>query len=162
LRGRTVEKIRIVGNTTVPTSSIANLIHTREGDKYDPETVEEDYQRVYRELRKFSNVTARAEPTADGGVVVVFVVEEQTHLCHIPAGRYDPEQSEQDMAGLRRVYEGKGFFDVRVGRKLVWSPDQTELQVEFLVEEGPRYTINHVVFQGNTRVGDADLRKELK
>ena len=269
LRGRTVEKVRIVGNTTVPTSSIANLIRTREGDKYDPETVEEDYQRVYRELRKFSNVTARAEPTSSGGVVVVFEVEEQKQvgtitfrgnnrvdvttlrnaielrpgeaidtfrirlaqnaieslyhnrgfafarakvdpgplarsgnvvfditegpnvrvrnvvfigansfdqatlkgrirtkpwffISFISPGRYDPEQIEQDMAGLRRFYEGKGFFDVRVGRKLVWSPDQTELQVEFVIEEGPRYSINHVVFQGNTKVSDADLRKELK
>jgi outer membrane protein insertion porin family len=266
LRGRTVERVRILGNSTVPTASIANLIRTREGDRYDPETVEEDYQRIYRELRKFSNVTARAEPTATGGVVVVFEVEEQRQVNSISfrgttkdsatlrgvielrpgeaidtfrlrlaenaldnyyrnqgypfarakvapgpltdrgdvvfdvvegpnvrvrnvvfrgadsfddatlkgriktqpwmfvlnPGRYDPEQIEQDLAALRRFYEGKGFFDVRVGRKLVWSPDQSELQVEFLIDEGPRYKIARVVFEGNTRVGTAVLRKELK
>jgi outer membrane protein insertion porin family len=266
LRGRTVEQVRILGNRTVPTASIANLIRTRQGDRYDPETVEEDYQRIYRELRKFSNVTARAEPTAAGGVVVVFEVEEQRQVNSITfrgstkdpttlrgvielrpgeaidtfrlrlaenslenyyrnqgypfarakvapgpltdrgdvvfdivegpnvrvrnvvfrgadnfddatlkgriktqpwmfilnPGRYDPEQIEQDMAALRRFYEGKGFFDVRVGRKLVWSPDQTELQVEFLIDEGPRYKIARVVFEGNTQVGTAELRKELK
>ena len=80
LKGRTVEDVRIVGNTTVPTASIRNLIRTRAGDKYDPQTVEEDYQRIYRELRKFYNVTARAEPTATGGVVVVFEVEEQKQV----------------------------------------------------------------------------------
>jgi len=35
-------------------------------ERYDPQTVGEDYQRIYRELRKFLNVTARAEPTAAG------------------------------------------------------------------------------------------------
>jgi len=77
-------------------------------------------------------------------------------------GRYDPEQIEQDIAALRRFYEGKGFFDVRVGRKLVWSPDQSELQVEFLIDEGPRYKIGRVVFEGNTKVPTPELRKNLK
>ena len=267
LRGRTVERVRVLGNTTVPTASILNLIRTREGEPYDPETVEEDYQRIYRELRKFSNVTARAEPTATGGVVVVFEVDEQKQIRDISfrgnakigdvtlknaielrtgesidtfrlrlaengleslyrnkgfpfakvrvlsgplsqtgdvvfevvegpnvrvrnvdfkgarsfdeatlknristkpwffilrPGRYDPETVEQDVAALRRFYESKGFFDVRVGRKLVWSPDQSELQIEFLIEEGPRYTIRKVIFEGNTRVGEAQLRKDMK
>jgi outer membrane protein insertion porin family len=267
LRGRTVERLRIVGNATVPTASIANLIRTREGDPYDPETVEEDYQRIYRELRKFANVTARAEPTAAGGVVVVFEVEEQKQVHSITfrgnakiddvtlrnavelrtgesidtfrlrlaegslealyrnrgfpfakarvlgeplsrtgdvvfeivegpnvriryvdfkgarafgrdtlkwrvksrpwffilnPGRYDPEQVEQDLAALRRFYESKGFFDVRVGRRLVWSPDQSELEIDFVIDEGPRYSVRKVVFEGNTRVGEAELRKGLK
>ena len=267
LRGRTVERVRVLGNTTVPTASILNLIRTREGDPYDPETVEEDYQRIYRELRKFSNVTARAEPTASGGVVVVFEVEEQKQVNSISfrgnariddvtlrnaielrtgesidtfrlrlaegaleslysnrgfpfararvlpgplsdrgdvvfevvegpnvrvrnvdfrgaksfdeatlknrigtkpwffilrPGRFDPEQIEQDVAALRRFYESKGYFDVRVGRKLVWSPDNSEVQVEFLVDEGPRYTIRRIVFEGSTRVGEGELRKAMK
>jgi outer membrane protein insertion porin family len=267
LRGRVVERVRVVGNTTVSTASILNLIRTREGDKYDPETIEEDYQRIYRELRKFSNVTARAEPTATGGVVVVFEVDEQKQINSIsfrgnkkidavtlrnavdlrpgeaidtfrlrlaenaleglyrergfpfarvtaaaeplaargdvvfevvegPAvrirnvdfkgaksfdestlkgriktqswmfilrpGRYDPEQVEQDVAALRRFYQGKGFFDVRVGRKLIWSPDQTELQVEFLIDEGPRYRVNRVIFENNNKLTDVELRNLLK
>jgi outer membrane protein assembly factor BamA len=267
LRGRTVERVRVVGNTTVPTASILNLIRTREGEKYDPETVEEDYQRIYRELRKFSNVTARAEPTAGGGVIVVFEVEEQKQIHSISfrgnsriedatlrgaielragesidtfrlrlaenalqslyrnrgfpfararvlsgplseqgdvvfevvegpnvrvrnvdfkgarsfdeatlkgrvktkawflvlsPGRYDPEQVEQDIAALQRFYISKGFFDVRVGRNLVWSPDQSELEVQFVIDEGPRYKISRVLFEGNTKLGQAELRKELK
>lgn len=266
LRGRLVERVRVLGNVTVPTSSIINLIRTREGDKYDPETVEEDYQRIYRELRKFSNVTARAEPTTAGGVVVVFEVEEQKQVNSVTfrnntriddvtlrnaidlhpgeaidtfrlrlaenalnglyrtrgfpfaranvvagpladrgdvvfnvvegpnvrvrnvdfkgadsfdeatlkgriktkawffilrPGRYDEDQIEQDMAALRRFYESKGFFDVRVGRKLVWSPDQSELQIEFLIDEGPRYKVARVAFEGNNKVAEAELRKQL-
>ena len=267
LRGRTVERVRVLGNTTVPTASILNLIRTREGEPYDPETVEEDYQRIYRELRKFSNVTARAEPTSSGGVVVVFEVDEQKQIRSITfrgnakindvtlrnavelrtgesidtfrlrlaegalealyrnrgfpfakvrvlsgplsqsgdvvfevvegpnvrvrnvdfkgarsfdeatlknristkpwffilrPGRYDPETVEQDVAALRRFYESKGFFDVRVGRKLVWSPDHSELQIEFLIDEGPRYTIRRVIFQNNAKVADHEFRKVLK
>ena len=40
-------------------------------------------------------------------------------------GAYSPEVVEDDVGALRKFYQDKGFFDVRVGRKLIWSPDQT-------------------------------------
>ena len=74
---RTVEEVRVLGNTTVSNAIIRNLIRTREGDKFDPATVQEDYQRVF-ELKKFSNVEARkSSRPRSGGVIVVFVVTEQ-------------------------------------------------------------------------------------
>src|SRR4051812_275823 len=82
LRGRTVEQVRVLGNTTVSTPVILNLVRTREGDKFDPATVEEDYQRIYG-LKKFSNVEAKVEPTDTGGVVVIFVVTEQKQIRSI-------------------------------------------------------------------------------
>jgi outer membrane protein assembly factor BamA len=47
LRGRTVEGVRVVGNTQILTATILNVVRTREGDKFDPQTVQEDYQRVF-------------------------------------------------------------------------------------------------------------------
>jgi len=77
-KGRTVEDVRIIGNNSVSAATIRNLIRTHEGDKFDPATVEEDYQRVYG-LRKFANVEARVEPTATG-VIVIFQVTEQKQI----------------------------------------------------------------------------------
>src|SRR5688572_27960081 len=54
LRGRTVEDVRVLGNTQVSTAIILNVVRTRVGDKFDPATVEEDYQRIYT-LKKFAN-----------------------------------------------------------------------------------------------------------
>lgn len=266
LAGRAVDEVRVVGNTSVPTSAIRNLIRTRAGDRYDPKTVEEDYQRIYRELRKFLNVTARAEPTPRGGVIVVFEVEEQKQIAGISfrgnnkidavtlrgavdmrvgeaidtfrlrlaesairnlyrsrsfpfarvrvlpeplaergavlfdvvegpkvtvrnvefrgnrtiprfelgrhvktgppflfwGGRYDPEQIEQDVAALRRYYESEGYFDARVGHKLVWSDDKSSLQVEYVIDEGKRYTVRRVIFENNKVVDEATLRKTLR
>src|SRR5437763_1442794 len=55
LRGLPIEDVRVLGNSQVSTAVILNVIRTREGEPYDPATVEEDYQRVYN-LRRFSNV----------------------------------------------------------------------------------------------------------
>jgi outer membrane protein insertion porin family len=265
LKGRTVEEVRILGNTTVSNAIIRNLIRTRAGEKFDPATVQEDYQRVFA-LKKFANVEAKVEPTKSGGVIVVFIVTEQKLLRSIRfrgnkhvddqtlrnaidivegqaidnfrialskqaiestyreknypftevstdddaltrgdlifnivegprvrirnvdfkgvrsfdkdklkdqiktaswififrPGRYDPQEVDEDVASLRRFYQNKGFFDVKVGRKLVFSPDQSELEVDFLVSEGTRYRVNRISFEGNTRISQETLRDGLK
>jgi outer membrane protein insertion porin family len=265
LRGRPVEGVRVVGNSQVATPIILNVVRTREGDPYDPDTVVEDYQRIYA-LRRFSNVEAKIEPT-ETGVIVVFIVQEQRQIrsiaflgnskietskimdvvdvregeaidrfrislarreierlykeknfpfAHVDVppeplatrgelifnivegpnvkvrktdfignnsfsrdrlkeeirtrywiwifrpGTFDPETVEDDVAALRRFYEGKGFFDVRVGRKLIWSPDLSELEVNYVIEEGPRYVIEKVTFKGLSRVSEADLRARMR
>ncbi len=265
LQGKVVEEVRVLGNSQVSAAVIRNAIRTKVGDRLDPATVEEDYQRIYN-LRKFSNVEARVEPTATG-VNVVFVVTEQRQVKEISFqgnkkvdtstllgivdvrvgesidpfrisiarnaiedlyrnrnypfarvtvdqaalqerggvifqivegpnvrirnvdfrgnnsfgesqlkkqirsaswvfvfrnGRYDPQQVEEDVAALRRFYESKGFFDARVGRKLVYSPDMRELQIDFVIEEGQRYTVEKVSFEGNAKLSEDQLRACLK
>jgi outer membrane protein insertion porin family len=265
LRGQTVEDVRVLGNKQVPTSVILNAVRTRPGDPFDPDTVREDYQRIYG-LRKFSNVEAKVEPT-DTGVIVVFVVTEQQQISSIAVrgniaietqrllnaielregeaidrfrislakqsienlyrdrnypfahvevppeplaergelifqvvegsnvrvrnidfrgarsfnedrlkkqiqtrtwfpiirpGTFSPETVEDDVAAVQRYYQQKGFFDARVGRKLVWSPDMSELQIDFVIDEGPRYVIDRISFRGNASVDEATLRRELK
>ena len=266
LQGRRVEDVRVLGNAQVSTQIILNLVRTRVGDRFDPATVEEDYQRIYG-LKKFANVEAKAEPTATGGVVVSFVVTEQKQIKSIGfrgntkidtatlrqtidlsegeaidqfrlslarqaivtlyqsknfpyasvdfdrdrlastgdlifviteganvrvrkvdfvgnnsfsddrlkdqvqtkywiwifrPGTFNRDTLDDDVAALRRYYENKGFFDAKVGRKVTESPDQTEVRVTFLIDEGPRYTVERVTIRGNKMLSEAELMSKLK
>jgi outer membrane protein assembly complex protein YaeT len=265
LRGLPVEDVQVLGNKQVATAIILNAVRTRPGDKFDPETVREDYQRIYG-LRKFSNVEAKVEPT-DTGVIVVFVVTEQKQISSISirgnlaintqkienvidvrvgeaidrfrlalarqaiealyreknypfahvdippeplaergevvfqivegpnvrvrnidfpgakgfdedrlkkqiqtktwifvfrSGTFSPQVVDDDVALLQNFYKQKGYFDARVGRKLIWSPDMSEVQVNYVIDEGPRYTIDRVSFKGISAAGEADLRAGLR
>lgn len=265
LVGRPVEGVRVEGNREASSASVLAAVRTREGDPYDPLTVQEDYQRIYNQ-RRFSNVSARVEPTATG-VIVVFVVTEQRQIKGIEFrgnknvaveqlnetidlrageaidgfrmatarraieslyrsrnysfaqvtinaqelaenarvvfeitegprvfvrninfvglksfaaadlkdeiqtqtwfpllrdGTYNPDTLDDDVAALRRYFERKGFFDAKVGRRLVFSPDMSELQVDFLLEEGPRYRVSRISFKGNTSLSEAELRAALR
>lgn len=265
LAGRTVERVEVRGNQTIPTGTILNTVRTRVGDALDPLTVQEDYQRIY-ELRRFGNVEAQIQPT-ETGVVVAFIVSEQKTLksvqfrgntaidtqtlsnsitirpnesidnfrislakraiqqmylsknypltqvnvdsqalsergelifvisegpnvkirnidfvgnksfpegtlkrriqarTYIPIARpgtLNEEALDDDAASVRDFYRSKGFFDARVGRRMIFSPDQSEVQVEFLVDEGPRYVVEKVTFQGNTSLTEAQLREKLR
>lgn len=77
-------------------------------------------------------------------------------------GKLDFETLEDDVGALRRFYESKGFFDVRVGRRLRFSADLTECQVDFVIDEGLRYVVDQVEFQGPKSLAEADFRKDLK
>lgn len=266
LAGRTVESVRIIGNTQVATSVIRELIRTHEGDKFDPATVVDDYQRVYDRMKMFANVEARVQPTTTG-VIVIFVLTEQKQIhqiryvgnhelseedlkkvvdlkpghaiesfginlakqaivklyrdknypfAHVEvspedlvktgdvvfrivegpqvrikkvdfignqsftvwrlkdqiktgyyvfifrAGTFDPEQVDDDVVALTRFYQNKGFFDTRVGRKLTLSNDMKEMQVTYVIDEGPRYVVNRVEFRGLRAVSEGALRKQME
>jgi outer membrane protein insertion porin family len=90
------------------------------------------------------------------------VLRTEPYFFILRPGKYDAEVVEDDVASVRDYYRSKGFFDARVGRRLVFSPDQTEVQVEFVIDEGPRYTIEKVTFVGNTKVSETELRQKLK
>lgn len=89
-------------------------------------------------------------------------IKTQTWFPIFRPGKYDPEQVEEDMGALRKYYHDHGFFDARVGRKLIYSPDNSELQVDFLIEEGPRYVVQRITFEENQSLSDVQLRKALK
>jgi outer membrane protein insertion porin family len=265
LIGRRVEEVRITGNAQVPSQTIRNQISTTEGSKFDPATVEADYQNIYK-LKRFSDVEAKVEPTAAGVIVIFDVTEEKLikslrfvgnraidsddlhkvvelkvgeaiepfqislarkaivnqyleknfPFCHVDVddaaltrtgdlilrvtegphvtirnvrfigattysdftlnpeisttrwywifnpGTYRPEEVDRDVAALRRYYQEHGFFDVRVGRKLIFSPDQTELEIDFLIDEGVRYKVDRVTFTGNVKVPEGVLRNDLQ
>lgn len=271
LLNRTVQEVRVTGNAQVSSQVILNVVRTHVGDKFDPATVEEDYQRIYT-LKRFSNVEARVEPTATGVIVIFEVTEEKlirsiqfvgnktinnedlrkdidltvgeaiepfrialarraiitalrakNHpFAHVEVdmnlltstgnlvfrivegspvtvekiqfignksftaneldlfgklndqiktrrwififdpGNYDPQTVEEDVAALRHFYQSEGFFDVKVGRKLIFSPDQTEVEIDYLIDEGPRYKVARVEFEGNTKISGAVLRKNME
>ena len=77
------------------------------------------------------------------------------------SGTFDPDQVEQDVAAIRQFYENHGFFDVRVGRKVVVGPDQREVMVDFVIEEGQRYVVESISFRGNDSRTAEELRKDL-
>jgi outer membrane protein assembly complex protein YaeT len=89
-------------------------------------------------------------------------IKTRSYFWILRAGTIDDDTLDDDVASVREYYRSKGFFDARVGRRLLYSPDQTSAQVEFLIDEGPRYVVDKVTFVGNVSLTEAELRKELR
>ena len=163
--GRPVEDVRILGNAQVLSSVIRNVIRTKPGDKYDPATVQEDYQRVF-ELKKFANVEAQVEPTETGGVIVIFVVTEQKLIkkisCHgnvkvdtkaledvidLKVGQaIDAFRISLAKQAITNVYRDKNFPFAHVD--VPEDPLTRSGELTFQIVEGPQVRIRSINFVG--------------
>jgi outer membrane protein insertion porin family len=89
-------------------------------------------------------------------------IQSHSWIWILNPGTFNPDTVDDDAAAIRRYYESKGFFDARVGRRLIFSPDQHEMEVDFVIDEGRRYRIDKVDFRGNAKLAESYLRKDLK
>ncbi len=65
-------------------------------------------------------------------------------------GRLNRQQVDADTASLAEYYKDRGYLDARVARRFIYAPNGREVIVEFIIREGPRYTVRAVsaVFEG--------------
>ncbi|MGC9454917.1 MAG: outer membrane protein assembly factor BamA [Phycisphaerae bacterium] len=77
-------------------------------------------------------------------------------------GFLDLEQVERDLTTIRNLYIAEGFLDAEVDRLLEYSPDKRIARLTFVINEGPRYRVNRIIFRGNTVFSDDELAGRLE
>lgn len=78
------------------------------------------------------------------------VLTSKKRLWPFITGAIDVDAIEHDVAALTNLYRDEGFLDVQVAAApLVFSPDKRRTELVFVIEEGPRYRIRQVSFEGN-------------
>ena len=79
-------------------------------------------------------------------------------------GDVDSEVVDADVETLTAYYRSLGFFQAKVGREVevVHEGNRDWLHLTFVVNEGPRYTVRNVSFNGNTKFRDEFLERDLK
>jgi outer membrane protein insertion porin family len=79
------------------------------------------------------------------------------------AGTYREEALERDVQALQALYLDRGYVTVKVGTPAVaLSPDRRFIYVTVPIEEGEKYTIGKIAFEGQLLEQEAKLRKLLK
>lgn len=76
-------------------------------------------------------------------------------------GVYRPEALEEDLTRIAAYYRQQGFLDVKVSRKLAFNDPKTRVTITIIVEEGLRYHLRSVAFEGVKRFSRAYLAKQL-
>lgn len=59
-------------------------------------------------------------------------------------GPLDPQLLEEDRVALTRFYRDRGYLDVRVSRDLRLAPNNKQVIVTYIIDEGPLYTLGEV------------------
>jgi outer membrane protein insertion porin family len=181
----TVEQVAIRGNRRIPESTIKIWIGTREGDPYNPGQLDRDVRALYAQGH-FEDVKVYAEEGARGGKVITFEVKERPLLLEIKyeglksvqqstlleefrkrsvglskESQYDPVKVRRAALVIKEMLANEGRPEAKV-EPLTEDISSTAVSLTFKIEEGPRFRVADIDFEGNNIYSDSNLRGHMK
>jgi outer membrane protein insertion porin family len=180
-----VEQVIIRGNRRIPESTIKIWIGTREGDPYNPQQLDRDVRALYAQGH-FEDVKVYAEEGTRGGKVITFEVRERPLLLDIKyeglksvqqstvleefrkrsvglskESQYDPVKVRRAAAVIKELLANEGRPEAKVEPQI--EPiSATAVALSFKIDEGPRYRVADIEFEGNQVFSDGYLRSHMK
>jgi outer membrane protein insertion porin family len=104
----------------------------------------------------FENATSFPEPR------LRLMTKSKTYFPILSVGALDEEQADRDAIEMQTFYRNEGYLDARVGYRLDFeSVDRSRLNLVFVFEEGPRYTIREVRIRGAEVFDETRVRELL-
>src|SRR4030095_11196765 len=180
-----VEQVLIRQNRRIPESTIKIWIGTREGDPYNPVQLDRDVRALYAQGH-FEDVKVYAEEGTRGGKIITFEVSERPLLLDIKyeglksvqqstvleefrkrsvglskESQFDDVKAKRAAAGIKELLANAGGPEATV-EPIVESISQTAVGLTFKIDEGPRFRVATVEFEGNKVFSSSYLRKQMK
>jgi outer membrane protein insertion porin family len=97
-------------------------------------------------------------------------VRTKTAILWVFGGKYDPASFPDDIAALKAYYHSLGYFDVQIKENITfneanWVPfskERSHAEVEYIIDEGVRYTVRNIDMYGMQALPEGDLRNDMK
>ncbi len=89
-------------------------------------------------------------------------IKSKTPLLYLFKGEVDRQKIDEDVDRLKAYYRGLGYFRARIGRELEFNERENWMTLTFVIDEGPRYTVDEVSVIGNSKFTTEQLQKDLK
>ena len=181
----TVEQVLVRGNRRIPESTAKIWIATREGDPYNPAQLDRDVRALYAQGH-FEDVKVFAEEGARGGKIITFEVKEWPLLLDIryeglksvqqstlleefrkrqvglsKESQYDPVKARRAAAVIKEMLANEGRPEAKV-EPVKEDISQTAVALIFKIEEGPRFRVADIEFEGNNVYSDDHLASKMK
>jgi outer membrane protein insertion porin family len=180
-----VEQVVIRLNRRIPESTIRIWISTREGDPYNPAQLDRDVRTIYAQ-GYFDDVRIFAEDGTRGGKIVTFEVKERPLLLEIKyvglksvqqstvleefrkrqvglskESQYDPVKAKRAAAVIKELLGNEGRPEAKV-EPVTENISNTAVSLTFKVDEGPRFRVAEIEFEGNNIYSDDHLKSRMK
>ena len=180
-----VEQVLIRGNRRIPESTIKIWIGTREGDPYSPVQLDRDVRALYAQGH-FEDVKVYAEEGTRGGKIITFEVKERPLLLDIKyeglksittstvleefrkrsvglskESQYDAVKAKRAASVIKELLSNEGHPEATVD-PIREDISQTAVALTFRINEGPRFRVATIEFEGNKVFSGAYLRSQMK
>ncbi|MEW6206852.1 MAG: outer membrane protein assembly factor BamA [Acidobacteriota bacterium] len=180
-----VEQVVIRQNRRIPESTIKIWIGTREGEPFNPAQITRDIRALYAQGH-FDDVKVYSEDGSRGGKIITFEVKEFPLLLDIKyeglksvqqstileefrkrqvglskEAQYDPVKAKRAAAVIKELLANEGRPEAKV-EPILEDISATAVGLTFKIEEGPRFRVAEIEFEGNKVFSDSHLRKKMK
>src|ERR1051325_2699537 len=181
----TVEQVVIRGNRRIPESTIKIWIGTREGDPYNPPQLDRDVRALYAQGH-FQDVKVYAEEGTRGGKIITFEVKERPLLLDIKyeglksvqqstvleefrkrsvglskESQFDAVKAKRAASVIKELLANEGHPEATVD-PIREDISQTAVALTFKINEGPRFRVATIEFEGNKVFSSSYLRSQMK
>ena len=172
-----VENIEVRGNQIISSGTILSKIRIKRGDPLLQETINDDIKRLYTS-GFFQDIKVDVVKESPGRYRLIFTVDEKPVVrqiiiegnesisegkirkeIHLIEGQiYDPKAVKEGVVAIRNLYQNKGYKFVEVKSELDVNDYTKEAVLYVLIDEGQKYQIKKVNFEGNHAFTGRQLR----
>ena len=181
---------QIIGNRRIPKESVLARLFSRQGNLYDPQIVERDFNSLwntgYFEDVRIERVDTPATDTSPACVQLVFYVREKPTIRELNykgvnaisqsdiqerfkkakvgltvESQYDPTRIKRAEVVLKELLAEHGHQFATVKTEVKTIPPAA-VAVTFNVKEGPTVKVGKIAFDGNNSISDRTLRASMK
>jgi outer membrane protein insertion porin family len=183
-QGQTIQSIRVIGNRRIPKETVKARMFTHEGDTFDPQSIERDFNSLWN-TGYFEDLRIEREDSEKGIILNVFVRERPTireinykgnssvsnsdildrfkkeKVGLSVEGQYDPTKIKRAETVLRELLSEHGhqFATIKTDVKNI---PPASVQVNFSIKEGPVVKVGAIKFVGNEHLSGRYLRRSMK
>ncbi len=174
-----VSKVIISGNRFIEKDAVLFAIRTKPGDVFSPEVLQDDLKRIFQ-LGYFKDIRITSVD-ADGGKEITFHVKERPVVRAIqingnkkvklediqkvmevkPRTILDLNKVTGDVARIKKIYVGKGYYNADVSYK-VTPVDDSYAAVDFYIKENKIVKVEKITFSGNNSIPAKKLKKIME
>ncbi len=175
----TVNAIVVLGNQKVTKDTITDKMQTKIGSPLSPDTLDQDLKDLYS-LGFFDNLMVNLKRVGSGVEIALIVTEKPTINAIVIKGNNEIKRKEllkeitlhtfsilnddklaESLAKMKAFYREKGFYSARITSQTS-KPVKNQVQLTFLVDEGPKCYVKEIRFHGNENYSSWSLRRKLQ
>ncbi len=171
--------VEVTGNQRIEIDAIKRVVKTKPGDIYNLKSLSEDLKAIYA-MGYFDDIQVESEALPDGNKVTFKVKEKPTlRSVRISGNQWVFDNQEimevvtakrgsilninviqNDMSRIEDLYKEKNYHNVGVDYK-IFEREDNQADLEFIIEEGAKFKIEKIVFEGNKAFTDKKLKRQM-
>jgi len=173
-----VAKVLITGNKRIEGDAIKKIIKTKPGDVYLAKSLSQDLKAVYS-MGYFEDIRIEAEESPQGKVIIFKIKEKPTiRIIRFKGNKVYKDDEIKENLSIRtgsilntfkvrgniklieELYKEKSYHNVKVTYN-IQQLENNQADLEFVIQEGGKVLIRHIIFEGNNAYAEKKLKKMM-